>query len=66
MKACSTCEHYAAMAQQCRAGPPSVFVVGVNHAGQPVAQGFFPPMPADGWCGKWESDSKMGLTISKK
>lgn len=58
MKACSTCEHYAAMKRECRANPPTVFVVG-NAKQEPVAIAFFAPMPPEGWCGSWLADIKI-------
>ena len=50
MKSCRTCEHYAALNEQCRRNTPTVFLLGMSQKGTPVWAGTWPPTQPSNWC----------------
>lgn len=57
---CRTCTFYAALKQECRRNPPTVFVVITPKGPAPVSA--FPQLPPEGWCGEHVVD--LGLAVN--
>jgi hypothetical protein len=54
VRQCKTCDFFSAMHSQCRVDAPKAMVVPAEGGAQMI--GAFPPMSADGWCGRYEPD----------
>jgi hypothetical protein len=57
MEACQACKFFMSQSQgkgECRRSPPTVLIYPTG----PIVS-VFPPMPADGWCGKFNPKEPM-------
>lgn len=51
-RTCATCAAFAALAKQCRANPPTAFVM-PQASGQLAILGVYPQTNKDEWCLGW-------------
>lgn len=54
IKTCNSCAAYAALANECRAKPPTAVVIEGPKGAVPA--GIFPLVRGESWCGEWRPD----------